>query len=150
MKTLKIGGKDYKIEYSIEASLYPACTETIMDTFINMGVGNGAAENNDPMTVIDTIKKTVSNIPTKALVLFHAGLLENHGLSENESKELLKEYLRESKKTFRDVLEELMGVVNEDNFFDLVGLNQIFPAEETENQPKKQKTKGGENTSTNA
>lgn len=150
MKTLKIGGKDYTVEYSIEASLYPACTETIMDTFINMGVGNGAVENNDAMTVIDTIKKTVSNIPKKALVLFHAGLLENHGLSENESKELLKEYLRESKKTFRDVLEELMGVVNEDNFFDLVGLNQIFPTEETENQPKKRNTKGGENTSTNA
>jgi len=44
MKTLKIGGKDYKIEYSIEASLYPACTGTIMDTFINMGVGNGAIQ----------------------------------------------------------------------------------------------------------
>ena len=43
MKTIKIGDNLYTFEYSIEASLYPPCTELIMDTFINLGVGEAAA-----------------------------------------------------------------------------------------------------------
>ena len=149
MKTIKIDGKDYKFEYTIEASLYPPCTETIMDTFINIGVSQGAAENNDAMTVVDTIKKTVSNVPLKAMTLFHAGLLEHYEFSEEESKNLLRTYLKESGKSFRDILGELMDIVAEDNFFDLIGLNQMFPTEEQKAQkPKKaKKTEVGENIS---
>lgn len=147
MKNVKINGEVYTFEYSIEASLYPDCTKEIMDTFINIGVGQGAAENNDAMSVLDTIKNTVSNIPVKAMVLFHAGLLEHHGLSEGESKDLLKAYVKESGKSFRDIYGELMEMVAEDNFFELIGLNQIFPNEQTEKKSKKANIKGGENTS---
>lgn len=149
MKTIKISGKDYKFEYTIEASLYPPCTETIMDTFINIGVGQGAAENNDAMTVVDTIKKTVSNVPVKAMTLFHAGLLEHYEFSEEESKALLRAYLKESGKSFRDILGELMDIVAEDNFFDLIGLNQMFPTEEQTEKKSKKSTKKNEEVGEN-
>ena len=69
--------------------------------------------------------------------LFHAGLLENHDLSEKESKELLKAYLKESKKSYSEVLGELMTIVNEDNFFELIGVDKMFA-------PNEQKEESGE------
>ena len=151
MKTIKIGDNLYTFEYSIEASLYPPCTELIMDTFINLGVGEAAAESQDVNTMVDTLKKTVSFMPTKTVSLFHAGLLEHHNFNEKESKELLKQYLKESGKAYPDVLSELMECLGEDNFFNLIGLNKMFAKnEQTERKtPKKSENlKPGENTST--
>lgn len=132
MKTIKINGNEYKIEYSIEASLYTTCMESLMDTLIGIGTFQGKAELNDAEGMKDELKKTVSNIPQKVLTLFHAGLLENHNLSEEESKELLKTYLKESKKSYSEILGDLMGIVNEDNFFELIGVDKMFaPSEES-------------------
>lgn len=137
MKAIKINGKEYKIEYSIEASLYSKCMENIMDSLIGVGVFQGKAQLEDVEGMINELKKTVSNVPSKVLVLFHAGLLENHDLSEKESKELLKAYLKESKKSYSEVLGELMTIVNEDNFFELIGVDKMFA-------PDEQKEESGE------
>lgn len=137
MKAIKINGKEYKIEYSIEASLYSKCMENIMDSLIGVGVFQGKAQLKDVEGMINELKKTVSNVPAKVLVLFHAGLLENHDLSEKESKELLKAYLKESKKSYSEVLGELMTIVNEDNFFELIGVDKMFA-------PNEQKEESGE------
>ena len=137
MKAIKINGKEYKIEYSIEASLYSKCMENIMDSLIGVGVFQGKAQLEDVEGMINELKKTVSNVPAKVLVLFHAGLLENHDLSEKESKELLKAYLKESKKSYSEVLGELMTIVNEDNFFELIGVDKMFA-------PNEQKEESGE------
>ena len=149
MKNIKIGENIYSFEYTIEASLYPPCSETIMDTFIGIATGEDAAENQDTMGLIDTIKKTVSNIPLKTMTLFHAGLLEHHDLSEKESKDLLKEYLKESGKSFNEVWTELLEIVAEDNFFDLIGLNQMFPQTEKKKTKTKKDSEVGENISKN-
>lgn len=149
MKTITIGGKDYKVEYSIEASLYPDLTGALMDSLISIGVGKGAAESNDTTTVFETMKSTVSNMPVKALTLFHAGLLEHHDLSFDESKELFKQYIKESKKSAYDVFSELMTEVNNDNFFEMIGLDEMFPTDEKKKTRKsKNSTEVGENTST--
>ena len=137
MKAIKINGKEYKIEYSIEASLYSKCMENIMDSLIGVGVFQSKAQLEDVEGMINELKKTVSNVPAKVLVLFHAGLLENHDLSEKESKELLKAYLKESKKSYSEVLGELMTIVNEDNFFELIGVDKMFA-------PNEQKEESGE------
>ena len=45
MKVLEIGGKNYTVEYSIEASLYSDCTVKLMDLM-------GAMETKDPKEAI--------------------------------------------------------------------------------------------------
>ena len=146
MKTITICGKDYKFEYTIEASLYSECTETIMDTFLGLGKVQGLANTNDVNGFMEELKNTIANVPIKALTLFHAGLLENHDFSKEESKELLKAYIKESGKSFSDVLGELMEIMTEDNFFDLIGLNQMFQTTKR-GRKKKENTEVGESTS---
>lgn len=149
MKSIKINGNIYKIEYSIEASLYEECSECVMDFFVKMGMADGAAEIGDNEGAVNNIVKTITGIPVKTLTLFYAGLLEHHSdtiRSKDEAKTLLKDYLKESGKSFVDVFKELTDIVNEDNFFEMIGLNQMFQTE-SNTEPKKKK-KGGENTST--
>ena len=37
MKIINIGGKDYTFEFSIEASLYSDCTESVMEFMFDVG-----------------------------------------------------------------------------------------------------------------
>ena len=71
-KSLMIGGKDYKLEYSIEASLYADCTASLTGLMTEIQI---AGENKDIKKVISEI----SNIPQTALTMFYAGLMEHHG-----------------------------------------------------------------------
>ena len=117
-----------------------------MDTFLGLGKVQGLANTNDVNGFMEELKNTIANVPIKALTLFHAGLLENHDFSKEESKELLKEYIKESGKSFSDVLGELMEIMTEDNFFDLIGLNQMFQTTKR-GRKKKENTEVGESTS---
>ena len=147
MKTITINGNDYKIEYSIEASLYEDCAGCLMDFFINSGMAEGAAGAGDATTAVNGLKATLISIPQRTLTLFYAGLMENHEMSKAEAKELLKQYISESGKSYLDIQNELVAIVEEDNFFDLIGLNKLFPNQESNTKPKKKK-EVGENTST--
>ena len=54
--------------------------------------------------------------------------------------------IKESGKSFSDVLGELMEIMTEDNFFDLIGLNQMFQTTKR-GRKKKENTEVGESTS---
>ena len=132
MKRITIDNKEYTIEFSIEASLYDDCTKSVMDMFVKDGMVSTAAEEGDLEGAKEGLLSTIANIPQKALTLFYAGLLEHHGpygdksiLSINDAKELAKLYIIESEKSWRDIMTEMMAQMAEDNFFDLVGLNQL-------------------------
>jgi len=132
MKRITINGKEYTVEYTIEASLYDDCTLSMMDMFVKGGMAQGAAEDRDIEGAMRNLMETIANLPQKVLTLFYAGLLEHHGpegdksvQSRSDAKKILAKYLNENKKSFRDVLEELTEVMAEDNFFDLIGLNQM-------------------------
>lgn len=132
MKRITIDKKEYKLEFTIEASLYDDCTKSVMDMLINAGMAQGAAENNDVENAMESLIDTISELPQKALTLFYAGLLENHGpegdgsiQGKSDAKKVLANYLKEQKKSFRDVLAEMMELMAEDSFFDLIGLTQI-------------------------
>lgn len=142
MRKITINNKEYTLEYTIEASLYDDCTKSIMDMFIKGGMAQGAAESNEIDNAVDTLINTIANLPQRTLTVFYAGLLEHHSDSvkgKADAKNLLAAYLKENQKSFRDVLEDLMEVMADDNFFDLIGLTQ-FSAEvskEAEKKPKK-------------
>lgn len=152
MKRLTINNKEYTFEFSIEASLYDECTKSVMDTFIKGGMAQGAAEANDAESAVGNLLDTIANIPQKALTLFYAGLLEHHGENGDgsvrsiiDAKKLIATYLKESKKSFRDVLSEMMQLMVDDSFFELIGLDQITA--ETKPETEKPTKKAGKNTS---
>ena len=71
-KLLKIGGEDYKLEYTIEASLYADCVSSLTGLMTDIEM---AGTSND----IKKVLSGISNIPNTALTLFYAGLMEAHG-----------------------------------------------------------------------
>lgn len=137
MKVIKIGNKEYKFEFTIEASLYGECTEALTEFLANFGsAGN-----------LKDILKNISNTPQTALTLFYAGLLEHHGedgdgtvTTKKDAKRLIKQYLEDKKDTdeadFYAILNLMIEVMEEDGFFKRTGLNRVLEAG-TQNAPKK-------------
>jgi len=131
-KVITINNKDYKLEYSIEASLYSDCAESIITLMDGMSNKKDTAE----------VVHNVLNIPDVALTLFYAGLIEHHGAdgdgtvtSKASAKNLIKMYLSEHKgedsADFWGILNMCIDQMAEDGFFKLIGLETML------NSPKK-------------
>ena len=139
MKVIKIGNKEYKFEFTIEASLYGECTETLTAFLTNIGSAQGKAD-------LKELLKSISDIPQTALTLFYAGLLEHHGedgdgtvATKKDAKRLIKQYFEDNKDTdeadFYSIMALMIGVMEEDGFFKRTGLEKMLTAGEKE--PKK-------------
>lgn len=126
-KIIAICGKDYKLEYTVEASLYEDCVETMLSLFSSMAVANNPEEamkglNGDERSraeqgIVSALKSQTYKIPQISLTLFYAGLMEHHGtgrngdrtiLSKDDAKDLVYQYFDEHKEdgmdTFADIL----------------------------------------------
>lgn len=135
-KLLKIGEEDYKLEYSIEASLYADCLTSVTDIMNDISAAESSAD-------VKQLFSGLANIPATTLTMFYAGLLEAHGpegdgrvCSIADAKKLLAKYLKEHKDdklgSFYGVMTICVEQMKEDDFFGLTGLNEMFtiPAEE--------------------
>ena len=71
-KSLNIDGKEYHLEYSIEASLYADCVTTLMDFLSGM-------DGEDDTEKIKNTIASLSTMPKVAITIFYAGLIEAHG-----------------------------------------------------------------------
>lgn len=83
-KVLTIGGKDYRLEYNVEASLY----KDGVDRLINFLSGAFGASGEDELTkglsdedktkvrveLVQNLRSEIINLPDTALTLFYAGL----------------------------------------------------------------------------
>lgn len=149
---LNIGGKDYTFEFTFEASLHGECAKKV--TMLMNGLRQVEVdENASPQERLEAEKQqitslveSISDVPKTALVMFHAGLLENHSdeiKSESDAKELIKVYLRENAGTedgnFYAVMEKMIEQMGNDDFFKLIGLENLFVKAEEESQAKVQK-----------
>lgn len=145
MKILEIDGKDYKLEYTIEASLYEDCTERVTTLMLDV---SDAEDENGIKNVISAIK----NIPQTSLTMFYAGLLEHHGecgdrtvLSKNDAKILLRKYFDEHKEdetgNFYGMMELLLTQMGEDGFFKQIGLEQMTRPQKPVKKPQDHKAK---------
>lgn len=132
MKVIKIGNKEYKFEFTIEASLYGECTEALTAFLTNVG---SAGAN------LKEVLKSISDIPQTALTLFYAGLLEHHGedgdgtvTTKKDAKRLIKQYFEDKKDTdeadFYAIMALMIEVMEEDGFFKRTGLERILTAGE--------------------
>lgn len=139
MKVINIGGKDYTFEFTIEASLYNECTEKVVSLMSSM-------EDAKDKESTEKLINSMSNIPQTALTMFYAGLLEHHGedgdgtiTSKKDAKKLIKQYFSERKDdetgNFYGVMELMVEVMEDDDFFSQIGLNQLAEGQ-TKKQPK--------------
>lgn len=131
MLVIEIGKKEYTIEFSIEASLCDECVSKLTN-FLFAGTGR-----NDNANIIEAVLSTMTDMPSVALSLFYAGLLENHGKdgdglvkTKADAKKLMKQYFIEHKEdgegTYYSLFQLLLGQMGADGFFDLIGLNQMI------------------------
>lgn len=137
MKVINIGGKDYTFEFTIEASLYNECTEKVVTLMSSM---KDAKDKESTKELISSM----SNIPQTALTMFYAGLLEHHGedgdgsvMDKKDAKTLVKKYFSEHKDeetgNFYGIMSLMIEVMEDDDFFSQIGLNQL-----AEGQTKKE------------
>lgn len=139
MKVINIGGKDYTFEFTIEASLYNECTEKVVSLMSSM---EDAKDKESTKELISSM----SNIPQTALTMFYAGLLEHHGedgdgsvMDKKDAKALIKKYFAEHKDdetgNFYGVMSLMIDIMEDDDFFSQIGLNQLAEGQ-TKKQPK--------------
>ena len=139
-KVLTIDGEDYKLEFSIEASLYHECIEKITGIMFDIDAGQTT---ND----IKMLLSGVSDIPNTAVVCFYAGLLEHHGLDEGDkrvpnvstAKRLAVKLLRDEDSdvsNWYDLFSLCVDQMGEDGFFDLIGLPSMLGTEKKKKSPK--------------
>lgn len=134
MLNLKIGEKDYTLEYSFMAAEH---NETVQKMF---NVVSGAylikkanltsegTENKEDMAsaMIEGTAEMVADMPHIVKTTFYSGLLENHNVSQEEAYTLMKQYMKENKISFRKLFEDIKTCMEDDGFFDLSGLTEMM------------------------
>lgn len=127
MKTVKIGNKEYTLEFTFEAA---ECKNVVQSMFnIVSGayiIRNGLKKEKMVTAMFDGTAEMVADIPEIARNAFYAGLLEHHSVSEDEAKQLMKQYMKENKLSFAQLYEEMKGVMEDDGFFDLSGITDTI------------------------
>ena len=141
-KTIKIGTNDYKLEYSIEASLYSDCIDKVSGMLVNVVMGQSEKD-------LKPIISAMSDVPNTAITVFYAGLLEHHGaegdgtvLNRDAAKRLAVVLLKDDSndiKNWYDLLVLCMNQMGDDGFFDLVGMNEMLQTEAE--SPKRKATR---------
>lgn len=150
MKTIKVGEKEYQLEYTFEAV---ECRDLIQKMFNVLSLSylykdmnasdldRGISNEMKVGQVFNGASEMVADIPHICYTAFYAGLLEHNPLSEKESKKLMKSYMKENKLSFRTLFENLKTYMEDDGFFDLSGLTEMLkemnPTEKTQKAPKK-------------
>jgi len=148
-KIIAINGAEYKLEYTIEASLYADCISSLTDMITDIGIAEAKSD-------IKKMLGITANIPQIALNIFYAGLMQAHGThpdgdgrvpDKETAKKLLAAYIRDesedSPNNFYDVVNLCIAQMDEDGFFNLIGLTQMADQignAQTETKPTKRKT----------
>lgn len=146
-KILNIDGNDYKLEYTIEASLYAECTSELMKLMADIEL---AEEKED----LKKLLCGISNIPKTTLTMFYAGLMEHHGTHSDgdgkvpdiqTAKKLLIRYIKDHKNNelgnFYGIMQMCVEQMGEDGFFNLIGMGEMLETNpKAQMEEKKKKT----------
>lgn len=137
MKIIKIKEKEYKFEFTFEAAMHESCVEKIVSIIDEMTI---AQTQNDVKGCIASLAKT----PKTVVSMVYAGLLEHHSdeiKNEKDASELIKTYFAEHKEdgtgNFVNLMSLMIETMEEDGFFNMIGLEEIFGANQTEEKTKK-------------
>lgn len=129
MRTIKIGDKEYVIEYTFEAAEHKNTVQKMFNVLTGayaLKSSVGAENEQDAAAgMIDGVSGMVADIPHIVKTAFYSGLLEHNPVSEEESKNLMKQYMKENKISYHKLFEDIKTYMEEDGFFDLSGLKEM-------------------------
>lgn len=129
-KSLTIDGEIYKLEFSVEASLYSDCVQKVTSIMADVYSGQ---EDKDMKQILAGF----SDIPSTAVTCFFAGLLEHHGVEADgrvpnfkTAKQLAVKLIRDEENAdilnWYDVFTLCVDQMGEDGFFELIGLTDMM------------------------
>lgn len=136
MKNLKIGRKEYKIEYSFDAAEYKEC----VDKAFKMVSGgymakHGHFDENNKVTglgvLVDGTADMISDLPIIIPSFLYAGLLEHNPVEdEKAAKSLFRQFVKENpddeRASYYGMYDYLRKCMEEDGFFKLTGLEKMI------------------------
>lgn len=133
MKTITVNGKDYTLEYSFMAAEHKETVQKMFNVLsgsylvkrANVAKGSGSEEA-IAEAMIDGTSEMVADIPHIVKTAFYSGLLEHENVSEDNAYEIMKQYMKENKISFRKLFEDIKTCMEDDGFFDLSGLTEMM------------------------
>ena len=144
MKTLVIGERELKLEYSFKAAEHKDTVQKMFNVVSGAYLAKTGIESEDEnkmaSAMIDSVSLMVADIPHIVKTAFYSGLLENNPVSEEEAYGLMKQYMKENKISYAKLFEDIKECMEEDGFFDLSGLTDMIQKmnpETSKKQPKK-------------
>lgn len=149
---IKANGKEYNLEYTFEAALDKKCVDMCWNYFSGAYMVKGQAIDdveNKTVAKVMTVDKLIggmADVPAMVLHLFYAGLLENHSdivQSEEDAKVIFKEFRKENKgderATFAGMMNAIRVQMEEDGFFNDIGLQNFMDSMKEQELEKPQK-----------
>lgn len=132
MKKFEANGKEYTLEYSFMAAEHKDTVQKMFNVvsgaYLIKQVNGVSDENKESVAnaMIEGTGEMIADIPHIVKTAFYSGLLENHGVSEDESYGIMKAYMKENKISFRKLFEDIKECMEDDGFFDLSGLTEML------------------------
>ncbi|MCU6748049.1 hypothetical protein OCV51_10365 [Faecalicatena acetigenes] len=133
MKTIQIGNEQYTLEFGFEAAenknvvqrMFNALSMSYIGKRLDLDGENSKAQ--VAVAMLDGTADLISDIPYICKDAFYAGLLEHHkDITAEKSKDLMKQYMKEKKLSFKGLYEEIKETMEDDGFFDLTGLTEMI------------------------
>lgn len=129
-----INENEYTLEYSFGAAEHKDTVQKMFNVLSGAYLVNGigavdSGAQAKEIAMVAMLKGTsdmVSDIPSIVKTCFYSGLLENNPVSEKEAYELMKQYMKENKISFKKLFEDIKKCMEDDGFFDLSGLTEMM------------------------
>lgn len=130
MRTIKIGEKEYILEYTFEAAEHKNTVQNFFNilsgTHILKNSAGATDEESAAVGMINGVSEMVADVPQVVRTAFYSGLLEHNPVSEADAKSLMKQYMKENKYSYSKLFEDIKTYMEEDGFFDLSGLTDML------------------------
>lgn len=147
MKTITVDGKEYKLEFGFDAVEVGELVQKMFEMKSGLYIARSAqAGNNVGVAILDGTGEMLATVPRICILAIYAGCLEHNPVSMNEAKTLLKKYMKQEKKSFKDVYNEIIHpCMEDDGFFMTSGIDKAVDSmnqvvenaeQETEDAPK--------------
>lgn len=145
MTTIKIGEKEYDLEFTFAAADEKNLIQSMFKIVSGAYFFNHGKEETMAAAMMNGTAEMVADLPMVCKQAFYAGLKEHHeGITYEEAIELMKAYMKENKMSFNALFQLLKTQMEEDGFFELTGIVEMMEqmskeeenTEQTAKQPK--------------